>query len=406
MTNFWRKRQQEVPGYFVVCARLGDGFYQTARARLIWAAHTAQAAQDLGYPTLLTASKGKSLLDGRTPQDSLALARTIKQFYGVGSDFKTLVLRGEKGGEYGQHEAEELFPRYVAPHAALVHTRDPRVVRYCISNQIPVIYEDHNEDFHISSDLTADELNDVSCIGIVAITEYVAARLELFGARKSKILKLDSGLSSLAFTPPVERANSWRSFLLRDGRKKLAIYTGGLQQERGIDTILEAAARMPSLQFALAGGNDNDIRHWVARCRSKGLSNIKFLGYLPQDEAIALQHAADLLLMTRAPGGRAGISSPLKFFEYLATGRQILASRTSVLGRFEDQQLDVEWYDRGDPVQFFEKLRNIFQNDTPRRTRSGRNIDVAREFVWSERQRRIIEAFDIERYIAPNVKGK
>lgn len=58
----------------------------------------------------------------------------------------------------------------------------------------------------------------------------------------------------------------------------------------------------------------------------RGLSEyIREVGVLPHRDAVALMHSADLLFMTNASGARQQLAVPGKLYEYLATGKPVLA---------------------------------------------------------------------------------
>lgn len=384
----WGKRRM-----IAVCARMGDPLYQEAKARLIWAAQTAQATKDVGSDVVLVGSGSTLPIKVEGPEGVRALRRLVSDLYNVEADFEIMPLYGPatSGGlNYGDVEANELFPRYVLPYVDLVHTRDPRIVKTCISAGIPVIYEDHNEDYHLS-ETNLDFLNQPMVRAVVAITTSVASRLELLGVARSKIVVQDSGVNRRALQRFPVRAEAWRRSLLGDGRcDRLVAYSGGLQTERGIAHIMKAALHMPDVMFALAGGYKRDIAHWLAMAKEFNLLNVRFLKYLPQAQAIELQQAADAVLMTREPGARGAISSPLKYFEYLASGTPVVSAATAVLREKDTTGLASIWYDPEVPETLVERLRELFKTYPRRIDGYAANIEQARQYTWQERQKKIL----------------
>lgn len=391
---------------FVVCARMGDPLFQVGRARTIWAAQTAQAVHDLTGGCLLVGSGQTLPFSVRNPTEARALNRLVSTMYNVDANFRIMPLYGRrpKKGErvvHGKTEAEEIFPRYVMPNARAVHTREPRIVRECVRGAVPVIYEDHNEDYHLSIDPEEIGLNSPTVKAVVAITEAVADRLVLMGVSRSKIIVQDSGVNERAFERYNDRAKRWRkSMLWRRHHKTLAVYSGGMQEERGISHILEAAQELPNTLFVMAGGNESDVNHWKMTARRKNLQNTKFFGYLPQDQVIELQQAADLLLMTRASGHRGSITSPLKFFEYLASGTPVVGVRSEAVKGKHADGCAIVWYDPDRPDSIITSIGNAL-NQFPRRP-SGyrRNIKSAQKFTWRVRQEEILRFAGFDELLA------
>lgn len=113
-------------------------------------------------------------------------------------------------------------------------------------------------------------------------------------------------------------------------------YVGHLYPGRGIDLILDLAARLPGVDFHLVGGTPEDVARWQAPCR---LANVHFHGHRPPGAVRAYHPLFDVVLApyqdkVYAAGGLAETSrwaSPMKLFEYLAHGRAIVASDLPVL---------------------------------------------------------------------------
>ena len=379
-----------------ITARMGDPLVQAARARLIWAAQTSQATSDLGFDVVLVGSGNNLPVKVEGPVGVTAIKRIVAGFYNVAGDFDIMPLyppdpNKDRPAPYGGHEANNLFPRYVQPYVDLVHTRDPRIVGHCIKANIPVIFEDHNEDYHLSGDALNVNLNHPNVRAVVAITASVADRLVLMGINRTKIIVQDSGVNQRALERVPERANAWRRSLLRNSKHKyLAVYAGGLQVERGIGHIINAALHMPDVMFAMAGGNRKDIGMWIQQAKEMNLSNVRFLSYLPQDQAIALQQAGDVALMTRQAGARGTITSPLKFFEYLASGTPALCATTPVLAAKNTEGLAVTWYDPTNEENLIPALRETFEKFPRRIDGYSQNIEYVYAYTWQERQKNIL----------------
>jgi glycosyltransferase involved in cell wall biosynthesis len=113
-------------------------------------------------------------------------------------------------------------------------------------------------------------------------------------------------------------------------------YFGHLYAGRGIEVIEAVAALRPRTLFLIYGGNEADVS---ARRKSNALPNVKFMGHVTHVEARRLMRAFDVLLMpyqTRVSIGVAGHDtanwmSPMKMFEYLATGVPVVASDLAAL---------------------------------------------------------------------------
>ena len=109
------------------------------------------------------------------------------------------------------------------------------------------------------------------------------------------------------------------------GRRLVAMYVGTFAPGRGLETIFQLAQRHPGVDFIVIGG---------AAPTDQLTANVEVRVRVPHGEVPELLGRADVLLMpytrnAQLPGGggrTAEYCSPLKMFEYLSTGRSIIAS--------------------------------------------------------------------------------
>lgn len=381
---------------YVVCSRAGDPIMRPGRARLIWAANTAQATYDLGLSTLLIGGPSGLPFHVDTPRGRASCVRTLQETYNVDVDFDIALVypphKNLKNQEDGKWEAGYEYPRHIFPRTKVIHTRDPRIAFQAGKRKIPFIYEDHCESFHLEVKSASDcYLDSDSCLAVVAIAEVAQKRLIEIGVPIEKIIVLDSGINKKTFERKQNEIKKWRKFLLSGRYKKIIVYTGGLQYiERGINQIVEAMENLPDYLFAIAGGSRNDLDEFKKIVEQKQLSNLKIFGYIGQDLAATLQQAADVALLTRSPGEGAAITSPLKFFEYMASGTPIISAKIPVLENFETDKLAIQFYEPGNVGDLIAKINICIEHYPRKETGYLKNIEFAKDYVWHERQKKLL----------------
>jgi len=124
-----------------------------------------------------------------------------------------------------------------------------------------------------------------------------------------------------------------------------AVYTGHLYAGRGIELVFGLAKAFPQVNFLLVGGNSDSVESSRRAAAAAGLQNITFTGFIPNQRLPLFQSAGDILLMPygrviagSSGGNSADICSPMKMFEYLATGRAILCSDLPVFHEVLNEQ--------------------------------------------------------------------
>ena len=108
----------------------------------------------------------------------------------------------------------------------------------------------------------------------------------------------------------------------------MILYTGTFEAYQGLDLFFDAArhviARRPDARFVLAGGRPDQIVSARAAAAKAGLSGTAiFAGQRPADDIPSFLDAADVLVSPRS----SGTNTPLKLYQYLRSGRPIVATR-------------------------------------------------------------------------------
>jgi len=114
---------------------------------------------------------------------------------------------------------------------------------------------------------------------------------------------------------------------LADG-VRIVLYTGTFEAYQGLDLLFAAAAyvarRRPEVRFVLAGGRPDQVEEARAQARAAGASEtVVFTGQRPAEEIPGFLDAADVLVSPRFRG----TNTPLKIYQYLRSGRPIVATR-------------------------------------------------------------------------------
>lgn len=207
----------------------------------------------------------------------------------------------------------------------LFFTRD-LIIAYCLHLfRFPFIYEGHRPHHHekwhrrhfINSVVESN-----SCKGIVLISEALKnIYLEHLNVSESLLVALHDGANY-----DQKIANT----LKRKPLQRKIGYFGSVRKGRGIEIICDMSSELPDYEFYIYGdGPDSDYYKHLMKDRK----NVFFKGHTDHSEVFSLMSSMSFLLApyqkdTSASGGARTINycSPLKIFEYFASGALVLAS--------------------------------------------------------------------------------
>lgn len=120
----------------------------------------------------------------------------------------------------------------------------------------------------------------------------------------------------------------------------LAGYTGSLFKGRGTtETILKAASFLKDFLFIIVGGEGTNLASLREKVSHLHLQNVKVVGFVPHKKIPLYLKSCDVLLMPyqqkvlhrQKKHDTASYMSPLKMFEYMASGKPIISSDIDVL---------------------------------------------------------------------------
>lgn len=195
----------------------------------------------------------------------------------------------------------------------------------CLSRFIhgaKVVYECHSEPTRFERLITRWTINNLN--GIAFINKLVASNYTY--ANKQYVIVPD-GVDINQFSVNADKDKFKKSINLAG--KKIVLYSGHLYEWKGIYTLLDSTKHWPK-DFALCilGGTKDDIAKVKEYIKSKDITNAVFLGYVDYTKVPEYLASADILVLPNSSKDKFSYSytSPLKLFEYMASGNVIVSS--------------------------------------------------------------------------------
>jgi glycosyltransferase involved in cell wall biosynthesis len=172
-------------------------------------------------------------------------------------------------------------------------------------------------------------------------------------------------------------------------------YTGRVNAEKGINTILGAAALLQQrpVHF-LVVGKQYDAE---AAARGRVLGNVTMTGFVPPSMVPGYLAACDILAMpTSATLPYSRFTSPLKLFEYMASGRPIICSDLPVLREVLRHGENALLVAPDDPEALVAAVQRLLAECGLRHELAAQALRDVKRYAWNERAARIVDWMDLQ----------
>jgi glycosyltransferase involved in cell wall biosynthesis len=228
---------------------------------------------------------------------------------------------------------------------------------------------------------------------LVTISEVLAeGYAREFGIPRDRIVVAHSAADEPENVEPLDLPGPTR---LRVG------YLGHLYPGKGMERIAEMVPRCPWANFHVVGGTESDLDYWKPKLEN--YENLFFHGYRPHAETERYRQSMDVLLapyqseVTSEGGGVIDVRSmsPIKIFEYMATGKAILASDLPAIREILTDRVNARLCSAGDTESWVEALEEL--RDQPvLRERLGRAAQAAfrAKHTWRARAKAVLDGID------------
>lgn len=290
-------------------------------------------------------------------------------------------------------------------NADVYYTRDERVACILSNKNKNVIFECHrfsNKRKRFYSRFKKIDLK------IVAISKGLKEDLVGFGIKDANIIVARDGVDLSEFKVltieeerRAEQINAREKFFTYhpdfNRRKKIAVYIGHLYTWKGADILISVAEYLKqyNVNFLvwIVGGTDKDIEILKKGIHPNIVPFIYLNGRVPHKEVPNILRAADCAILTGNESEKisAKYTSPLKMFEYMASGcpivvqdlpsfREVLNQNNSILAK------------AGDAKDLADKIAWVFDDNNAElvKRKSTKALEDIKNYTWDKRAEKIL----------------
>lgn len=210
---------------------------------------------------------------------------------------------------------------------------------------------------------------------------------------ESRIMTAHDGVDLHLFSGLPSRA-ALREELGLPGGDRIVCYAGGLYPGRGVERLVALTPVLPTgTRVLIVGGRPADIE----RVGAEGTEGVTFTGHLPHDMVPRYLAASDVLVIPyeARPRDVAGTDigafmSPLKVFEYMASGTPIVASDLPVLREVLRDEESALMFEPGSTEGMRRAIERVLEDGDAAAAMAMRAREKARGYTWERRAEAII----------------
>ncbi|OGZ05815.1 MAG: hypothetical protein A2845_03355 [Candidatus Lloydbacteria bacterium RIFCSPHIGHO2_01_FULL_49_22] len=235
--------------------------------------------------------------------------------------------------------------------------------------------------------------------GIVANSEGTAEVFRKNGFSNTEVIRNGADLEKFSIDMTREDARK-KIDLPLDG--DIIMYVGSFARWKGVATLRGAWAKLrkqfPNAHLVMVGGTTKDLTHFPECRELAGDTQCIVRGHLPSSMIPTYLRAADILVLPNEPVSEESIrfTSPIKLFEYMASGRPIVASDLPSMREILNET-NASLFISGDKDDLARSIADLLVNKGAGDEHAKNASALVREYSWEARARRLVAFVDSSR---------
>lgn len=226
--------------------------------------------------------------------------------------------------------------------------------------------------------------------GIIVVTQNLKQKfIDEYRLPAANILVARDAVDLTMFANGVRDRMVWEKQGISES-KTIVLYAGTLAAEKGVDTLALASRFVPdTVHIVFLGGTDAQVQAFRAKYGT--YANVSILGRVEHTEVPRYIASADMLILPdRADFTYSNLfTSPMKLFEYMASGLPIIASRVPSLLEVLTEETAL-FFESGNAEELGKRMSEIAKDPDAFRTYGERARAAVEAFTWEKRAGAIV----------------
>ena len=181
----------------------------------------------------------------------------------------------------------------------------------------------------------------------------------------------------------------WKRYGVDPLKKEIVLYTGHFYGWKGAETLAEAAEYLPhNVEVVLMGGIDQELAHFQKKYVG---SRVHVIGFQPREQIPGLLMSSDVLVLPNSakPKISSHYTSPLKLFQYMASGVPIVASDLPSIREILTDEM-VFWFTPDDARSLAQQITSALERKEESRRKAALARENVKKYTWDARTAAIL----------------
>lgn len=229
----------------------------------------------------------------------------------------------------------------------------------------------------------------------IVVAENLLKLYENSNVPRSSYIFVPNGVDLKEYDAVSPDRGVWRKIGLT-GSEKIILYIGHFYKWKGVYTLLDAAQHVSSGTIVLIGGTKEDKSTVDDYIQKNKIENVKVVPFLPHHEIVKFTKSADVLVLPNTASEERSLryTTPIKLFEYMASGVPIVASNVESFKFYLKDNLNAFLFEPDNSESLGIKINELLSDAGLCKIVSMKASHDVKEFTWGKRAESILHFID------------